>query len=170
SLRSRITSARYGPRIVEFFHSAFWSVPDTTYFVESFMNGAPGSSSAVRPDQAGANISNVRRPRSSPSLAPMIAPIASPIFGSNGYPAVQRGSSMTPSSLMNSCTAILPMISSLQRLSGRPRPQGKIIASSGLLRRPDPGVDLRARRRHGSRSRAGDRRGIDGIGDGLLEE
>src|SRR5438132_6648610 len=59
SLRSRIASARYGPRIVELFHSALWSVAETTYFGDSFMDGAPGSSSAVRPDQAGANISKV---------------------------------------------------------------------------------------------------------------
>jgi hypothetical protein len=48
------------------------------------MNGAPGSCSAVRTDHAGANISNVRRPNSNPSLAAMIEPMASPIRGSNG--------------------------------------------------------------------------------------
>src|SRR6185437_12777229 len=105
--------ALYGPTISELLQSALDRVPVTTYLVDSLKNGAPGSSSTVRVDQAGANISYVRRPRSSPSLALTIPPIASPIFGSNGYSAVQRGSSITPSRLMNSCTAILPMSLSL---------------------------------------------------------
>ena len=43
--------------MVELFHSASWSVEETTYFGDSFMKGAPGSSSAVRLDHDGANIS-----------------------------------------------------------------------------------------------------------------
>jgi hypothetical protein len=109
-LSARIVSARYGPRIVELFQSALSSVAETTYLGDSFMNGAPGSCSAVRPDHAGANISNVRRPRSSPSLPLMIEPMASAIFGSNGKSFVHDGFSMTPSSEMNSCTAILPIV------------------------------------------------------------
>jgi hypothetical protein len=38
-------------------HVGSVSVPDTTYFVVSLKNGAPGSSPAVRVDQAGSNFS-----------------------------------------------------------------------------------------------------------------
>jgi hypothetical protein len=38
------------------------SRPETTYFIVSLKNGAPGSSSTVRVDQAGSNISYVVRP------------------------------------------------------------------------------------------------------------
>jgi hypothetical protein len=46
--------------IVELFQFACWSDEETTYFGDSFMNGAPGSRSAVRADHTGANISSVR--------------------------------------------------------------------------------------------------------------
>jgi hypothetical protein len=49
--------ASYGPTISELRHVAFSRVDETTYFIVSFMNGAPGSSSAVRGDHAGSNIS-----------------------------------------------------------------------------------------------------------------
>src|SRR5450631_2093589 len=109
-LRSRILSALYGPRIVEFFQSAVSSEPETTYLGDSFMNGAPGSSSAVRVDHAGANISNVRRPSKIASHEPITAPRASPILGSNPNSNVQDGSSKTPSTAMNSCTLIVPTV------------------------------------------------------------
>src|SRR6266568_6605128 len=73
------------------------------------MNGAPGSSAAVLADHAGANISNVRRPRSKPLQPPMISAMAVPIFGSNSKSNVQVGASITPSSVVNSCTTMLPM-------------------------------------------------------------
>src|SRR3954453_8619157 len=40
-------------------HVGSVSVPETTYFVVSLKNGAPGSSSTVRVDHAGSNISYV---------------------------------------------------------------------------------------------------------------
>ena len=57
SLSERIASALYGPTIVELLQVALSRVDETTYFGDSFMNGAPGSSSAVRFDHAGSNIS-----------------------------------------------------------------------------------------------------------------
>ena len=54
SLRSRIVLALQGPRM-ELFQSAACSEAETTYLGASFMNGAPGSSSAVPADQDGAN-------------------------------------------------------------------------------------------------------------------
>ena len=57
SLSPRIASASYGPSTVEFRHVGVLSVPETTYFGLSLKNGAPGSSSTVRVDQAGSNIS-----------------------------------------------------------------------------------------------------------------
>ena len=57
SFRRRIASGSYGPTISEFRHVASVSVPETTYLVVSLKNGAPGSSSTVRVDQAGSNIS-----------------------------------------------------------------------------------------------------------------
>ncbi|HZR48776.1 MAG TPA: hypothetical protein VFB06_04585 [Streptosporangiaceae bacterium] len=57
SLRRRIFPASYAPVISEFCHTGSVSVDDTTYFVVSLKNGAPGSSSAVRLDHVGANIS-----------------------------------------------------------------------------------------------------------------
>src|SRR5712691_2022099 len=91
SLRSRMVSARYGPRMVELFHFAVSSEPETTYLGDSFMNGAPGSSSAVRVDHAGANISNVRRPSKIALHDPVIAPRVSPILGSKPNSNVQDG-------------------------------------------------------------------------------
>src|SRR5438270_8152843 len=95
--------------IDEFFHVASFSVVETTYLGESFMNGAPGSSAAVRGDHAGSNIVYVLRPRRIASQPPMRAPIAVPILGSKSKSKVQRGSSLTPSRVMNSCTTILPI-------------------------------------------------------------
>ena len=46
-----------GPTICELRHVASASVAETTYFAVSLKNGAPGSSSTVRVDHAGANIS-----------------------------------------------------------------------------------------------------------------
>jgi hypothetical protein len=58
---------QYGPAISEFRHVACSSVEETTYFMVSFMKGAPGSSAAVRADHAGSNISYVARPSRIPS-------------------------------------------------------------------------------------------------------
>src|SRR5260370_1711462 len=110
ALRSRMVSARYGPRMVELFHSAVSSEPETTYLGDSFMNGAPGSSSAVRVDHAGANISNVRRPSKIAWHEPITAPTAAPNLGSNENSNVQEASSKTPSRAMNSCTLIAPTV------------------------------------------------------------
>src|SRR5881398_3686429 len=93
---------------VELFQSTF-KVEPTTYFGDSFINGAPGSSSAVLADHAGANISNVRRPRSSALQLPIASAMAVPIVGSNPKSKVQVGASITPSSVVNSCTTMLPM-------------------------------------------------------------
>ena len=41
----------------ELFQVGSVSVPETTYFFVSLKNGAPGSSSTVRVDHAGSNIS-----------------------------------------------------------------------------------------------------------------
>src|SRR5580704_16228228 len=112
-----MTSALYGPTISELRHVPFSSVDETTYFMVSFMNGAPGSSSAVRGDHAGSNISYVVRPSRIP-WAPAMAPaIASPIAGSKPYSNVHRGSSMTPSRDMNSCTRMSPMVSASWRVT-----------------------------------------------------
>ena len=43
--------------IFELRHVSALAVSDTTYLVVSLKNGAPGSSSTVRVDHAGANIS-----------------------------------------------------------------------------------------------------------------
>src|SRR5215469_3379836 len=106
-----MASALYGPMMVELFHST--AVPgelETTYLGDSFINGAPGSCSAVRVDHAGANISNVRRPRRIALHEPIAVPMAAPILGSKPYPNVQDGSSKTPSRAMNSCTLIVPTV------------------------------------------------------------
>jgi hypothetical protein len=50
-------------------------VEETTYFVVSLKKGAPGSSSTVRVDHAGANISKVLRPSRMPVADPVSAPI-----------------------------------------------------------------------------------------------
>ena len=57
SLIRRIVSGSYGPTTVELFQVVVSSVDDTTYFAVSLKNGAPGSSSTVRDDHAGSNIS-----------------------------------------------------------------------------------------------------------------
>src|SRR5919201_4295512 len=92
----------------EFLHVASVSVPETTYFVVSLKNGAPGSSSTVRVDHAGSNISYVVRPSRMPRQRSVTAPMAAPIWGSNPYSNVHVGASMTPSRLMNSCTCTAP--------------------------------------------------------------
>src|SRR5918998_398662 len=94
--------------IVEFRQVGLSSVPDTTYLVVSLKNGAPGSSSTVRVDHAGSNISNVRRPSRMPLHLSVSAPSASPILGSKPYSNVQLGASTAPSMLMNSWTWIAP--------------------------------------------------------------
>src|SRR5689334_22385328 len=103
------------------------SVDDTTYLVVSLKNGAPGSSSAVRLDQAGANISYVVRPSMIPSASPVTRPRASPIRGSNPNGNVQLGASMTPSRLMNSCTRIEPTLPPWSCVSG-PQPEDGVLA------------------------------------------
>ena len=57
ALSRRIASGVYGPRTSMFLQVGSVSVEETTYFGVSLKNGAPGSSSAVRFDQAGSNIS-----------------------------------------------------------------------------------------------------------------
>src|ERR1700735_5486762 len=110
SLRSRMLSARYGPRTVELFHSVPGGEPATTYLADSLKNGAPGSSSAVRVDHAGANSSKVRRPSKIARQVPVMAPMASPILGSKPNSNVQDGFSDTPAQEMNSCPLIAPTV------------------------------------------------------------
>src|SRR3954471_269907 len=113
----------------EFLQVASVSVPETTYLVVPLKNGAPGSSSAVRVDHAGSNISYVVRPSRMPWLRSVNAPMASPIFGSKPYSNVHVGASTTPSRLMNSCTCIAPISSPPCRcLRSRPRRRRKLIA------------------------------------------
>ena len=95
----------------EFRHVVFFREEETTYFIVSFMNGAPGSSSAVRVDHAGSNISYVVRPSRIPWQSAMAPAIAAPILGSKPYPKVHDGASITPSRVMNSCTRMFPMTS-----------------------------------------------------------
>ena len=102
-------SGSYGPITSEFRHVGSVSVPETTYLVVSLKNGAPGSSSTVRVDQAGSNISYVVRPSRIPRQRSVSAPIASPISGSKPYSNVHVGASITPSRLMNSCTCSSPI-------------------------------------------------------------
>src|SRR5437763_3108461 len=64
--------------ICELRHVAAVIVAETTYFVVSLKNGAPGSSSAVRADHAGSNISYVVRPRRMPFDLFVSTAIASP--------------------------------------------------------------------------------------------
>ena len=89
--------------------SAEVSVEETTYFGLSLKKGTPGSSSTDRVDQAGANISKVRRPSRIAELPPVSAAIAAPMPSVNPNSAVQLGFSKTPSRLTNSCTLILPI-------------------------------------------------------------
>src|SRR3954469_4499828 len=109
SFSRRMAAGSYGPMTVELLHVAFVSVPDTTYFAVSLKNGAPGSSSAVRVDHAGSNISYVVRPSRIPLDRAVAAAIASPICGSKPYSKVQVGASTMPSAVMNSCTWISPI-------------------------------------------------------------
>src|SRR3954463_15432448 len=104
--------------ISEFRHVPSVSVPDTTYFVVSLKNGAPGSSSTVRVDHAGSNISYVVRPSRMPRDRFVSAPIVSPISGSKPYSNVHVGASITPSRLMNSCTCTPPTARLLGPLFG----------------------------------------------------
>src|SRR5215472_1122886 len=116
-----MTPASYGPTISEFRHVAFSSVEETTYFMVSFMKGAPGSSACVRADHAGSNISYVVRPSRIPWQPAMAPPSAAPILGSKPYSKVHVGSLITPSRVMNSCTLMLPMMSASWRVTrGQP--------------------------------------------------
>src|ERR687890_2793234 len=133
--------------ICELRHVASVSVPDTTYFVVSLKNGAPGSSSTVRVDHAGSNISYVVRPSRIPLDRAVAAPIASPICGSKPYSNVHVGASTTPSRLMNSCTCISPTSDRLAREGGEPeaeRRQRQLLGHvqlerlAGLLPPPRP--------------------------------
>src|SRR4051795_1902249 len=108
-LSRRIAWGSYGPRSVELRHVASASVPETTYFVVSLKNGAPGSSSTVRVDHAGSNISYVARPSRMPSERAVISPSRSPILGSKPNSNVHDGASITPSRLMNSWTWMAPI-------------------------------------------------------------
>src|SRR3712207_3628140 len=94
--------------ISEFRHVGSPSVEETTYFVVSLKNGAPGSSSTVRVDHAGSNIWYVVRPSRMPWQRSVTAPITSSIPGAKPKSAVHLGSSITPSRLMNSCTWTAP--------------------------------------------------------------
>src|SRR4051812_17686300 len=109
SFRRRSRSASYGPMISELRQVASVSVPETTYFVVSLKNGAPGSSSTVRVDHAGSNISYVVRPSRMPRELAVAAPMVSPMRGSKPYSNVHVGAPITPSRLMNSCTTIAPI-------------------------------------------------------------
>jgi hypothetical protein len=100
---------------VVFAHSSAGSVPPTTNFSVSLKNGAPGSSSAVRSRQAGANISCVVRPSRIVSLAAVISARVSPIRGSKPNSIVQVGLSKTPSMEMNSWAAMMAMGGSFLR-------------------------------------------------------
>src|SRR5205823_9100351 len=128
--------ASYGPITVELAHSTLGDLEATTYFSVSLKNGAPGSSSTVRVDHAGWNISNVLRPSRMALLSPVSAPIVSPIFGSKPNSNVHRGFSTTPSRLMNSCTVIFPM-------PYRPFPQEKLIGGpTSLSPHGSPSLDV----------------------------
>src|SRR5438270_2536534 len=141
--------------IDELFHGAAFNVVETTYFGDSFMNGAPGSSAAVRGDHAGSNIVYVLRPRRIASQPPIRAPIAVPIFGSKSKSKVQRGSSLTPSRVMNSCTTILPICLPPPRFASacvnptddRGRPNQSVSSAAAVrpfLRSAGPAVAHRA--------------------------
>jgi hypothetical protein len=64
--------------------SSWLSVLDTTYFLVSLKNGAPGSSSAVRVDHAGSNIWYVLRPSRIALERSVTAPMTSIIPSVNG--------------------------------------------------------------------------------------
>src|SRR5205807_10254373 len=102
AFRRPIASGSYGPRIDEFRQVGWVRVEETTYFCVSLKNGAPGSSSSVRVDHAGSNISYVLRPSRIAPERPVSSAIASPIFGSKPNSNVQVGDSTTASSVENS--------------------------------------------------------------------
>src|SRR4051812_29902106 len=105
-------SASYPPMTSEFRQVGSVSVDETTYLVVSLKNGAPGSSSTVRFDQPGSNISNISnvvRPSRMPEQLDVRAPMTSPMRGWKPNSAVQVGVSTTPSMLMNSWTWISPI-------------------------------------------------------------
>src|SRR5262249_35212774 len=115
SFSRRIAPASYGPTTFELRQVAPGSVtvPETTYLVVSLKNGAPGSSSTVRFGHACANISKVVRPSRTPRQRPVTEASRSPIRGSKPYSRVQVGVSITPSRVMNSCTQIAPIRTSV---------------------------------------------------------
>src|SRR5919107_2055503 len=140
--------------ICELRHVASVSVPDTTYFVVSLKNGAPGSSSTVRVDHAGSNISYVVRPSRIPLDRAVAAPIASPICGSKPYSNVHVGASTTPSRVMNSCTWISPISCLLSKVVGvpcRPGRRGRLIAAAARLHERPGRADALERRPAGIR-------------------
>src|SRR5882757_7421321 len=94
--------------IFEFLHVAVVSVDETTYLVVSLKNGAPGSSSTVRVDHAGSNISYVVRPSRMPLARPVAAASGPAIAGSKPNSAVHTGASTMPSRVMNSWTRMAP--------------------------------------------------------------
>src|SRR5215468_3302535 len=108
ALSCRIAPASYGPRIVEFRQVASLSVEETTYFGVSLKKGAPWSSSWVRLDQTGSNISYVVRPSRIARERSVSALMASPILGSKPKSNVHVGASTMPSSVVNSWTKIAP--------------------------------------------------------------
>src|SRR3954467_16008192 len=91
SLSRRMAAGSYGPMTVELFQVGSVSVPDTTYFAVSLKNGAPGSSSAVRVDQAGSNISYVVRPNRIALQRLIDSASVSPIAGSKPKSNVHVG-------------------------------------------------------------------------------
>src|SRR5881409_1274660 len=97
---SSMAARSYGPSTDELDQVVVVNVEETTYLSVSLKNGAPGSSSTVRVDHAGSNISNVLRPNKMALLSPIIAAIASPIFGSKPNSIVHVGFSITPSNDM----------------------------------------------------------------------
>src|SRR5487761_2343724 len=81
--------------MTELAHSTLGVVEATTYLLVSLKNGAPGSSSAVRVDQAGANISNVVRP-SRIALAEPERPPRVLEHAVEGYELVDRDGAQRP--------------------------------------------------------------------------
>src|ERR1700684_2464498 len=80
----------------------------------------------------------------------MMRPIEPPIFGSKPNSIDQVGLSITPSSVMNSCTTILPMFSPVDCFCALPlrpaRDRGLIDAvHDGCLEQAGPRPDRKAR-------------------------
>jgi hypothetical protein len=84
--------------ICEFRHVASVSVEEMTYLVVSLKNGAPGSSSTVRVDHAGSNISYVVRPSRMPRQRSVIAPIA--LFQPDFARSIRRADRLQPALLI----------------------------------------------------------------------